>query len=828
VPAVTTHQLDYAHLLGEAMRWGVSTDRYRQLSPAAARCLNDCECNTTNRVSMWCAQVGHESLGLCYMEEIADGSAYEGREDLGNIYPGDGCKFKGRGPIMVTGRDNYTRCSQWAFEQGLVPSAEFFVDQPEEMASDYYGFIGTTWYWTTQRPMNDAADAGDIELATYYVNGGYNGLEDRTERWHYCLGMGEAILGLTDEEAAAMAAPPLVGEKVLNYDHSIVPQETGYWCGPASAQVCLNIRGIHVPEAQLAAECGTDEGGTDYVALIENCLDPRLPEAHYTSVDAPNDPPTQQQKDRLWDGILRSINNGYGIVMNWVAPVSNYPVGIKGSTSPSYGGGTVFHYVTCAGYDDNPSQRAVWIADSGFQPFGYWMSFEQCATLIPPKALCYADLPHAATAPPALDYVRLDYEQKCGPIDPATGSGTGWPQLGQNELGQNLWLVDALSEVLHLLEQGKARPHARKTAGKPKTAPDYALLNYEQSAGPITADGLGRGWAQLGGRSITDAVAHIKNTLSGGAPPPVEQPPVQPPSGNGASHGPVALLTFAGTWAPPGVGFPSDVAHACTDVAEEIPVQAPWSFGKPVSYAESVTIGVDWAVDWTLTHADRPVIAGGYSQGGEAASRYRMEFEPGGRLAHLRANFRAGYIFGNPSRHLEKTFFDGPPTDGEGIAQFRLPLLGDEWCELVDTYDMYAGVPATLTGEIMRDVYTLCTELEAGGGLEETFVANCLALLGNLDGDAYDDMQRGVARHGVDISHATLLPNEQITPLSNRYISVAGIAAAIQACILGIQFVCWQPPTAPHIEYHIREVWPGQTYVGLAIQHVHHWATVHA
>jgi predicted chitinase len=514
----------YADLLAEAMWRSVSIDRYWQLSPGAAQCLNECDCTTVNRVAMWCAQTGHESLGLCYMEELADGSAYEGREDLGNIYPGDGCKFKGRGPIMVTGRDNYTRCSQWAFDEGLVPSPTFFVDFPEEMASDVYGFMGTTWYWTTQRPMNDAADAGDIDLATYYINGGYNGLEDRTARWNDCLGMGDRILGLTDQQAAAEGGIPLVGEKVLNYDDAIVPQETGYWCGPASAQVCLNIRGIHVPESQLAQECGTDEGGTDYVALIERCLDPRLPEANYTSVDAPHDPPTADEKNRLWDGILRSINSGYGIVMNWVAPPGNYPVGIKGSPNPSYGGGTVFHYVTCAGYDDNPSQRAVWIADSGFQPFGYWISFDQCATLIPPKAACYANLPHAVTAPPpATDYGVLGYEQLCGPVDPATGYGTGWAQLGTNTQGQNLYLVDAVSDILHLLEGGKTSPHWRAEYAAGRTTPDYVKLEYEQEAGLVGEDGFGHGWAQLGGRTLTDAVAHIKNVLAAGEPPPFQK-----------------------------------------------------------------------------------------------------------------------------------------------------------------------------------------------------------------------------------------------------------------------------------------------------------------
>lgn len=505
----------------------VSIDRYWQLSPAMAQSLVECDCDTVNRVAMYCAQTGHESLGLYYMEEIADGSAYEGREDLGNIYPGDGPKFKGRGPIMITGRDNYTRCSQWCYGQGLVPSPAFFVDFPEEMALDVYGFMGTTWYWTTQRPMNEAADDGDIDLATYYVNGGYNGLDDRTQRWNHCLGMGERILGLTDQQAAAQAPEgiPLVGEKRLDYDDGIVPQETGYWCGPASAQVCLNIRGIYVPEAELAAECGTDEGGTDYVALIERCLDPRLPEANYTSVDAPHDPPTAEEKNRLWDGILRSINSGYGIVMNWVAPPANYPVGIKGSPNPSYGGGTVFHYVTCAGYDDNPAQRAVWIADSGFQPFGYWISFDQCATLIPPKAACYADLPHQAMVPPPVeeapkDYAVLGYEQLCGPVDPGTGYGTGWPQLGQNEQGQNLYVVDALSDILHLLEKGKADKHPRSAVATAADPPNYVQLEYEQEAGPVKEDGYGHGWPQLGGRSITDAVAHIKNVLQSSEPPP--------------------------------------------------------------------------------------------------------------------------------------------------------------------------------------------------------------------------------------------------------------------------------------------------------------------
>lgn len=190
--------------------------------------------------------------------------------------------------------------------------------------------------------------------------------------------------------------------RVLPYDRNITPQDTGYWCGPASAQVALSCRGIRVDESQLAREIGTTVNGTDYVGLIEQrALDKRLPEARYTSVYLPNDPPTAEQKTKLWWDIVRSIDNGYAVVMNWVAPPGNKPRGVKGSPNPSYGGGTTFHYVTCAGWSDegNNGRPALWIADSGFRPFGYWIDFEQAATLIPPKGYCFADLPVIAPAP---------------------------------------------------------------------------------------------------------------------------------------------------------------------------------------------------------------------------------------------------------------------------------------------------------------------------------------------------------------------------------------------------------------------------------------------
>ena len=67
--------------------------------------------NTPARLAAFLAQIGHESGGLHYTREVAEGLAYEGRADLGNVEPGDGPRFRGRGLLQVTGRANYAAAS---------------------------------------------------------------------------------------------------------------------------------------------------------------------------------------------------------------------------------------------------------------------------------------------------------------------------------------------------------------------------------------------------------------------------------------------------------------------------------------------------------------------------------------------------------------------------------------------------------------------------------------------------------------------------------------------------------------------------------------------
>ncbi|MEG3920368.1 peptidoglycan-binding protein [Microcoleus sp. POL10_C6] len=89
------------------------------------RCLNDGVVDL-GQIAYVFATAQHESLLGRFMMELADGSDYEGREDLGNTEPGDGPRFKGRGFVQITGRRNY---ESWSEKLGIN-----LVDNPEKAA----------------------------------------------------------------------------------------------------------------------------------------------------------------------------------------------------------------------------------------------------------------------------------------------------------------------------------------------------------------------------------------------------------------------------------------------------------------------------------------------------------------------------------------------------------------------------------------------------------------------------------------------------------------------------------------------------------------------
>lgn len=134
--------------------------------------------STFLRETMYVAQLLEESGQFQWFREFASGREYEGRRDLGNIYPGDGERYKGRGPIQLTGRANYTH-------YGALLGLDL-VGHPEWLETPQVGFLVSASYWS-QNNLNAYADARNLTGCTRIINGGLNGLSERKRYYELCL-----------------------------------------------------------------------------------------------------------------------------------------------------------------------------------------------------------------------------------------------------------------------------------------------------------------------------------------------------------------------------------------------------------------------------------------------------------------------------------------------------------------------------------------------------------------------------------------------------------------------------------------------------------------
>ena len=154
--------------------------------------------NTPLRIVHFLAQVFHESGNLKYMEENLNYSAsgllktfpkyftkatasayarkpekianrvYADRMGNGNEASGDGWKFRGRGLIQLTGKDNYKAYARSKHCVGdLMGHPEWLCKYPGALKS-------AMWYWQ-EHGLNELADRDNVEAVTRKVNGGFNG-----------------------------------------------------------------------------------------------------------------------------------------------------------------------------------------------------------------------------------------------------------------------------------------------------------------------------------------------------------------------------------------------------------------------------------------------------------------------------------------------------------------------------------------------------------------------------------------------------------------------------------------------------------------------------
>lgn len=167
------------------------------------------EINTPRRMSHFLAQIDHESAGLTRLTESLNYSAQGliktfnrarisledanrhgrsagkpanqqaianliyggsyGLRNLGNSAPQDGWMYRGRGPLMATGRRNYTAFARYS---GIPTDTD-----PDLMARVDVGLQFAAWFWIT-RDLNRLADIDDITAIRARVNGGRIGLDD--------------------------------------------------------------------------------------------------------------------------------------------------------------------------------------------------------------------------------------------------------------------------------------------------------------------------------------------------------------------------------------------------------------------------------------------------------------------------------------------------------------------------------------------------------------------------------------------------------------------------------------------------------------------------
>lgn len=160
---------------------------------------------TPFRVAAFLAQCGHETAGFALLEENLNYSAerlvqvwpryfasfeaaepydhnpqklanYVYADRMGNGPPesNDGWNFRGRGPIQLTGRSNYTD-----FAKDTYDNWEEIINNPNLVAMDNrIALQSALWFWDINH-LNDYADTEDLETMTRAINGGINGLARR-------------------------------------------------------------------------------------------------------------------------------------------------------------------------------------------------------------------------------------------------------------------------------------------------------------------------------------------------------------------------------------------------------------------------------------------------------------------------------------------------------------------------------------------------------------------------------------------------------------------------------------------------------------------------
>lgn len=104
--------------------------------------------------------------------ELIANRVYANRMGNGNETSGEGWKYRGRGFIQITGKENYFRLSNDT-DLDCLKNPDLLLEEPNAM-------ISALWFWNL-KGLNSLADKNDIIAITKKINGGVNGLEHRKQ-----------------------------------------------------------------------------------------------------------------------------------------------------------------------------------------------------------------------------------------------------------------------------------------------------------------------------------------------------------------------------------------------------------------------------------------------------------------------------------------------------------------------------------------------------------------------------------------------------------------------------------------------------------------------
>lgn len=195
-----TKLLTYDHLL--LINDGLNAQDCKYYIDAINNILPQYDINTPLRLCHFLAQILHESGHLKYKSENLNYSAkalrsvfgkyfktdeianqyarkpekianrvYANRMGNGDENSGDGWKYRGRGLIQLTGKDNYNRCAK-EIQLDILANPDIITTSPEACIKT------ACWFWKVNN-LNMLADKDDVLTITKRINGGTNGLDDR-------------------------------------------------------------------------------------------------------------------------------------------------------------------------------------------------------------------------------------------------------------------------------------------------------------------------------------------------------------------------------------------------------------------------------------------------------------------------------------------------------------------------------------------------------------------------------------------------------------------------------------------------------------------------